>query len=39
MMLSMGLSGFTFHSYDIGRVIGKPDAELYVRWAQVGLLV
>ena len=36
--LSMGLSGFAFHSHDIGGFIGKPDPELYVRWAQVGLL-
>ena len=36
--LSMGLSGFSFHSHDIGGFIGKPDPELYVRWAQVGLL-
>ena len=36
--LSMGLSGFAFHSHDIGGFIGKPDAELYVRWAQLGLL-
>jgi alpha-D-xyloside xylohydrolase len=36
--LSMGLSGFAFHSHDIGGFIGKPDPELYIRWAQVGLL-
>ena len=36
--LSMGLSGFPFFSHDIGGFIGKPDPELYVRWAQLGLL-
>ena len=36
--LSMGLSGFPFFSHDIGGFIGTPDAELYTRWAQVGLL-
>jgi alpha-D-xyloside xylohydrolase len=34
----MGLSGFAFHSHDIGGFISKPDPELYIRWAQVGLL-
>ena len=36
--LSIGLSGFAFFSHDIGGFIGKPSVELYVRWAQVGLL-
>ncbi|MBC7185976.1 MAG: DUF4968 domain-containing protein [Calditrichaeota bacterium] len=35
--LSMGLSGFPFFSHDIGGFIGRPSAELYVRWAQFGL--
>ncbi|MDZ7393902.1 MAG: DUF4968 domain-containing protein [candidate division KSB1 bacterium] len=35
--LSMGLSGFPFFSHDIGGFIGRPDPELYVRWAQFGL--
>lgn len=36
--LSIGLSGFSYHSHDIGGFIGKPTPELYVRWAQFGLL-
>ena len=36
--LSIGLSGFAFFSHDIGGFIGKPSVELYIRWAQVGLL-
>ena len=36
--LSIGLSGFAFFSHDIGGFIGRPDAELYIRWAQLGLL-
>ncbi|HEU4678739.1 MAG TPA: glycoside hydrolase family 31 protein, partial [Terrimicrobiaceae bacterium] len=35
--LSMGLSGFPFFSHDIGGFIGRPEVELYVRWAQFGL--
>lgn len=35
--LSIGLSGFPFFSHDIGGFIGRPDPELYVRWAQLGL--
>jgi alpha-D-xyloside xylohydrolase len=36
--LSIGLSGFAYFSHDIGGFIGKPSPELYVRWAQLGLL-
>lgn len=36
--LSIGLSGFTFFSHDIGGFIGKPSPELFIRWAQLGLL-
>jgi len=36
--LSVGLSGFPFYSHDIGGFMGIPAAELYVRWAQLGLL-
>ena len=36
--LSIGLSGFSYHSHDIGGFIGKPSPELYIRWAQFGLL-
>ena len=35
--LSIGLSGHPFWSHDIGGFIGRPDAELYIRWAQFGL--
>lgn len=33
--LSIGLSGFTFFSHDLGGFIGKPTTELYIRWAQL----
>jgi alpha-D-xyloside xylohydrolase len=36
--LSIGLSGIPFYSHDIGGFFGQPDPELYVRWAQFGLL-
>jgi alpha-D-xyloside xylohydrolase len=36
--LSIGLSGFVFYSHDIGGFIGRPAPELYIRWAQMGLL-
>jgi alpha-D-xyloside xylohydrolase len=36
--LSIGLSGFPFYAHDIGGFSGLPDGELYVRWAQLGLL-
>ena len=36
--LSMALSGHSFWSHDIGGFHGQPDPELYVRWAQFGLL-
>ena len=35
--LSAGLSGLALWSHDIGGYRGRPDAELYVRWAQFGL--
>ena len=37
--LSFGVSGFPFYSHDIGGFTGLPDARLYVRWAQMGLLM
>lgn len=37
--LSLGLSGFSFYSSDIGGFIGRPSTELYIRWAQVGLFL
>ncbi|NGO67674.1 alpha-xylosidase [Streptomyces boncukensis] len=36
--LSLGLSGFGFWSHDIGGFEGTPDAALFKRWAQFGLL-
>jgi alpha-D-xyloside xylohydrolase len=36
--LSAGMSGLAFWSNDIGGYRGKPSPELYVRWAQFGLL-
>jgi alpha-D-xyloside xylohydrolase len=36
--LSMGMSGFPFYAHDIGGFSGLPDGELYIRWAQLGLL-
>ena len=36
--LTMGMSGFTFVATDCGGFIGKPDPELYIRWAQMSLL-
>jgi alpha-D-xyloside xylohydrolase len=36
--LSASLSGFGFWSHDIGGFSGRPSEELYVRWAQFGLL-
>jgi alpha-D-xyloside xylohydrolase len=35
--LSMGLSGLPFYSHDIGGFLGVAAAEVYVRWAQLGL--
>lgn len=36
--LGYGMSGFAFWSHDIGGFTGEPDPELYIRWAQLGLL-
>ena len=36
--LSLGMSGVPFWSNDIGAYRGKPAPDLYVRWAQFGLL-
>ena len=36
-LLSAGASGIPFVSHDIGGFIGRPDPELYIRWAQFGL--
>lgn len=36
--LTASLSGIGYWSHDIGGFRGEPTAELYVRWAQFGLL-
>lgn len=36
--LSLGLSGFTFWSHDIGGFFSAPKEELFLRWAFFGLL-
>jgi alpha-D-xyloside xylohydrolase len=36
--LSLGLSGFSFWSHDIGGFSGSPKEELFQRWAFFGLL-
>ena len=35
--LSLGLSGFTFWSNDVGGFTGTPSDRLYVRWTQFGI--
>lgn len=36
--LSLSMSGFPFWSHDIGGFWGEPSEQLYIRWAQFGLL-
>lgn len=36
--LAASISGFGFWSHDIGGFQGEPDREVYIRWAQFGLL-
>ena len=36
--LSIGLSGFTFWSHDIGGFVGPCPEELYARWTPFGML-
>jgi len=36
--LSASISGIALWSHDIGGFVGTPDDDLYVRWAQFGLL-
>ncbi|THZ80035.1 glycoside hydrolase family 31 protein [Aureobasidium pullulans] len=36
--LSLGMCGFSFWSVDIGGFEGTPDASIYKRWVQFGLL-
>lgn len=35
--LSMGMSGFTFWSHDVGGFLGRPSEEVYIRWMQAGM--
>jgi alpha-D-xyloside xylohydrolase len=37
--LSLGLSGFSFWSMDIGGFVGEPDDQLLIRWLQAGLFL
>lgn len=37
--LSLGLSGFSFWSQDIGGFVGETGGDLLVRWIQAGLFV
>ena len=36
--LSLGLSGFTFWSHDVGGFVGKESADLYLRWLAFGMM-
>jgi alpha-D-xyloside xylohydrolase len=36
--LSLGMSGFSFWSVDIGGFEGRPNAAIYKRWVQFGLM-
>jgi alpha-D-xyloside xylohydrolase len=36
--ISIGLSGFSFWSHDIGGFAGVPDVDLYARWLAFGML-
>lgn len=36
--LSLGLSGFTYWSHDIGGFVGRPPRDLYSRWLAFGAL-
>ena len=36
MLMNMGLSGISFAGTDVGGFSGKPGAELFVRWMQLG---
>lgn len=35
--LSMGMSGFTYWSHDIGGFLGRPEKDVYIRWVQAGM--
>ena len=36
--LSLGMSGFSFWSHDVGGYFGTPDQDVYIRWLQFGML-
>ena len=36
--LSLGLSGFTFWSHDVGGFVGKESPDLYLRWLAFGMM-
>ncbi|KAK4788494.1 hypothetical protein SAY86_019813 [Trapa natans] len=36
MLLTLGLTGMTFSGADVGGFFGNPEAELLVRWYQLG---
>ncbi len=36
--LSLGLTGFTFWSHDIGGFVKRPEPDLYLRWLAFGML-
>lgn len=38
MLLSIGVSGLPFAGADVGGFFKNPDAELLVRWYQIGAL-
>ncbi len=38
MLLGLSLSGVGFCGADIGGFVGRPSAELYARWIQIGAL-
>lgn len=38
-LLSASMSGTFFSSFDTGGFAGKPDTDLYIRWAQLGSLM
>jgi alpha-D-xyloside xylohydrolase len=36
--LSLGLSGFSFWSHDVGGFVGRESSDLYLRWLAFGML-
>ena len=36
--LSLGLSGFSFWSHDLGGFVSRPPEDLYLRWTAFGML-